>query len=604
MIEYDAQKALLVDAPPTGKRWIHELKLDGFRMGLIIRGRAVQIFSRRGTEYTAAYPEIVAAARKLKVRDALIDGEVVVVDERGLSSFERLQRVGSDRTGLSFFAFDLLWLNGKDLRRMPLVDRKARLNDLLRDAPPILQFSAHFDDDGAAVFAKACELGAEGIVSKLRDGPYQSGVRSSDWRKSKCIKRQELVVGGFTDPDGSRVGIGSLLVGYYERGDLRFAGKVGNGPGWNDAFGRRLRTRLEKMEIDESPFTPRPPGWLGRNAHWVEPRLVAEVAFSEWTSGGNVRHPSLQGFRDDKRPREVVRERPSTPPADPRPKAARVYPRAGLSRDDLAKLYRDIADWVLPHVEGRPLTLVRARGPITREDALRSQATFVHHTARDQAFVPESVPRIRIAEKRKTGEYLYVDSIDALIAIIEAGVVEWHVWNARVPKVEWPNQVVFDLDPGDDVEWPAVVAAARRLRAVLAERDLDSWVKTTGGKGLHVVAPFRPEHDWDSVFEFTRDVATQLAEEDPSRYLVAFARAERRGKVLIDYKRNYRTSIAVAGFSLRARPDASMSIPVRWEELGRIRSAQWNAGNVTERLRRLKVDPWKDFWSTRQRLAL
>jgi bifunctional non-homologous end joining protein LigD len=441
----------------------------------------------------------------------------------------------------------------------------------------------------------------------MRDAPYRCGARSAEWQKIKCTRRQEFVVGGFTDPEGSRVGIGSLLIGYYEGDALRFAGKVGTGRGWNDTFGRKLRRELERAERKDSPFDPSPRGWLGKNAHWVAPKRVAEVEFSEWTADGSVRHPSLQGFRTDKKPTEVVREdavRLAAGSAEPTASTPRtVYPKARLTSADLASLYTEIAEWALPHVLDRPLTLVRMREPITKPDALRSQAEFVRHTARDQRFVSETVPRIRIPEKKKIGEYCYVDSLDGLLALISSGVIEWHVWNARVDDVEKPDRVVFAIEPGGGGRGRDVVGAARRLRGVLLERDLESWVKTTGGKGLHVVVPFRREHSWDDVFEFSKSVAALLADEEPDAYTTSFDKDDRTGRVLIDYKRNYRTSIAVAGFSLRARPNAPIAVPVAWSELGRVKGGdQWTATTIRTRLRRLKADPWAGYWTSRQRL--
>ena len=616
---YNPQKALLVDRPPTGAGWVHELKLDGFRMGVLIDRGDVRIISRRGTDYTREFPEVVRAAGRLRATRALLDGEVVVLDEHGVSRFQLLQQLGGSRRGLAYFAFDLLSLDGESLTRRPLEERKRILRKLVGKSAGVIRYNEHSDDDGKEVFNAACELGAEGIISKKRDGIYRLGARSADWQKIKCIKRQEFVVGGFTDPSGSRVGVGSILIGYYDEGSLRFVGKVGTGTGWSSAFGARLRRDLEPIEIDRTPFDPPPGGWLRKNAHWVRPKLVVEVEFTEWTADARVRHPSLKGFRRDKRPTEVLREREvrlrSAPAANTRrgassrattsAKSLMVFPRIRVSRQDLRDLYEAIAEWALPHVERRPLTLVRARGAITRDDALRTEAKFVHHTARDQRFVPAGVPRMPIEEKKKTGEYTYVDSTDALLALIDAGVVEWHVWNARVDDVERPDRVVFDIDPGEDVQWKATVTAARRLRALLEQRNLASWVKTTGGKGLHVVAPFRRDHDWDSVFEFSREIAQKMANEDPESYIVSFDRAARRGKVLIDYKRNYRTSIAVAGFSTRAYPSAPLSIPVAWDELARIgRSDRWNVTNIRERLRKLKRDPWEEYWSCTQRLVL
>ncbi|HVD60901.1 MAG TPA: non-homologous end-joining DNA ligase [Gemmatimonadaceae bacterium] len=306
---YDPQKALLMAEPPSGDRWIHEIKLDGFRMGLRIDRGDVRIISRRGNEYTSDYPEIVAAAKKLRANQALLDGELVVIDKSGITRFQLLQQLGEARRGLAYFAFDLLAIDGENLLRLPLEERKKRLKKLIGRSKGLIRYTTHAEAEGAEVFAKACALGAEGIISKLRDGPYRLGARSSDWQKIKCIKRQEFVVGGFTDPSGSREGVGSILVGYYERGLLRFAGKVGTGKGWSNSFSLQLRQRLERIETDKAPFDPPPAGWLGRNAHWVKPRLVAEVEFTEWTDDGRVRHPSLQGFRTDKRPRDVHRER-------------------------------------------------------------------------------------------------------------------------------------------------------------------------------------------------------------------------------------------------------------------------------------------------------
>ena len=310
--DYDPQQALLVAEPPKGDRWVHEIKLDGFRMGVFVAGhdetRGPRIISRNGTDYTAKFPEIVAAAMELPARAALLDGEVVVLDEGGRSSFQLLQKLGASRRGLAFFAFHLLALEGEDLKPLPLLERKRRLQDLIGQRPSAIRYTPNLEADGAAVYAHACWLGAEGIVSKCRTAPYRAGKRSDDWQKTKCVRRQEFVVGAFTEPEGSREGVGSLLLGYYAGGSLRYAGKVGTGKGWNDGFGRKLRELLEPIEVDAPPFDAAPPCALGRLAHWVEPRLVAEVQFAEWTGDGKIRHPSLQGLRADKRPTDVRRE--------------------------------------------------------------------------------------------------------------------------------------------------------------------------------------------------------------------------------------------------------------------------------------------------------
>jgi bifunctional non-homologous end joining protein LigD len=598
---YDAQLALLVSEPPSGRDWIHELKLDGYRIGVLVEDGAVRLMSRRGKEWTAEFPALVAAAKQLPTRDVVLDGEVVMLSEQGISSFEALQNRARDSRSLAYFAFDLLSLDGNDVSRLPLIERKRALQELIGDGVGIIKYTHHFDDPGPVVLRQACRLGAEGIVSKRRDAAYRWGARHDDWQKSKCTKRQEFVVGGFTDPSGSRVGVGSMLIGYYEGDDLRFAGKVGTGRGWGAKFGVDLREKLERIATKTAPFNPKPPGWLGRNAHWVKPKYVVEVEFTEWTAGGHVRHPSLQGFREDKDARDVVRERPVDVVSD----ASRpAFPRIGISRDDLVALYTDIADWVLPHVLNRPLTIVRCKGPVTKDDALRSQCTFVRHTSRDNAWAPRSVPRLRITEKRKIGEYLYVSDLSSLLALIEHGAVEWHVWNATVDDIEHPDRIVFDLDPGDGATWVQIVDAARRVRAALRTLKLESWVKTTGGRGVHVVVPFQREHGWDDVFAFSRAIAETIASADPDSFTTSFDKADRIGKVLIDYKRNYRTSIAVAGFSTRARPNGSLSVPIAWRELGpSLRPDQFTVANIRERLRR-RTDPWADLWPAHQRLPL
>ena len=588
--------------------WLHELKLDGYRIGVIIDGRSVTLLSRRGNDWTAEFPELVESARTLRVTRAVLDGEVVVLSESGISSFEALQRRGRERGTLAFFAFDLLALNGEDVASEPLIDRKQRLHDLIGEQAGIIRYTEHFEGDGARVLRQACTLGAEGIVSKRRDAPYRWGARHADWQKSKCSKRQEFVVGGFTDPSGSRVGVGSMLIGYHDGDKLRFAGKVGTGRGWSASFGRDLRKKLEAIAVNESAFDPRPPGWLGRNAHFVKPKYVAEVEFTEWTAGGHIRHPSFQGFRKDKAPRDVVREeavpggRAERGRSENADRSRLVFPTIKVRQSDVIDVYREIGEWALPHIRNRPLTVVRCKGVITKPDALRSQCVFVRHTAPESKWAPPDMPRVKIQEKKKVGEYAYVDTIDHLLGMLSRDVIEWHVWNAHADDVDKPDRLVFDLDPGEDVSWTRVVAAARRVRDALKGLDLESWVKTTGGRGLHVVVPFKRGPSWDDAFAFSRTVAEAIAQDDPKRYTISFAKADRPGRVLIDYKRNYRTSIAVAGFSLRAKPEGTISVPVEWDELARLKPERLNVKTIRARLKD-RHDPWKDLWRSKQSLG-
>jgi bifunctional non-homologous end joining protein LigD len=616
---YRAQLALLVDEPPEGDGWLHEVKYDGYRIGCAIEGGRVTLWSRRGKDWTREFPEVVAAVHGLGLRSALLDGEVAVLLPDGRTSFQALQNAftGAPRANLVYFVFDLLQLEGEDLAARPVEDRKAALAGILRSGDRVVRFSPHVAGGGAAVFREACRLGLEGIVSKRRGQPYRPG-RGASWVKTKCVLRQELVIGGFTDPEGAaRDGIGALLVGVHDGGALRFAGKVGTG--FTNAQARALRARLEGLAHGECPFTPRPEGWLGKNAHWVRPDLVCEVAFTEWTEDGKIRHPSFQGLRDDKRAGEVVRERAApTPhegraadaPADgSRASAGRagdgagvritnpdrvVYPDLGLTKLDVARYYEAVADAMLPHLRGRPLTLVHC------PSGLAGECRFLKHS---RSWAPEVVRRVRIPEKTKVGEYLVVDTRAALLSIVQMNVLELHTWNSTVERLEEPDRIVLDLDPGPEVRFAEVVRAARLVRDALAALGLAAFVKTTGGAGLHLVVPLVPHRPWQECLAFARAFAGALARHDPARLTTRFPRAGRERKILLDYLRNNRTNTSVAAFSTRARPGAPVSVPISWDELGpRLRPERHTIRTVPRRLVRLRADPWASWDAARRPL--
>jgi bifunctional non-homologous end joining protein LigD len=607
---YEPQLATLVTAPPTGDAWLHELKYDGYRIGCRIDGDDVSLLSRRGKDWTAAFPEVCAAARRLGARRALLDGEVAVVLADGRTSFQALQNYfGGQRAGLCYFAFDLLHLDGVDLTPRPLEERKQALERLLASGG-LIRYSAHVVGDGAAFFGRACGMGLEGIVSKLRAQPYKAG-RNTGWQKSKCTRRQELVIGGFTDPEGARQGIGALLVGVHDDGGrLLFAGKVGTG--FSQRSARELRQRLDALEQKTSPFQPHPAGFA--HAHWVKPTLVAEVNFAEWTSDGKVRHASFQGLRTDKPAREVVAERPVEPSAPGRPDGAAevagvpishpdrvLYPDIGLTKLALAEFYASIGDAILPHVVGRPLTLVRCpKGLIGSGDG--EGCHFMKHS---KVWAPPALRRVRIRERTKTGEYLVIDDLAGLIALVQMDILEIHTWNARADDVEHPDRVVFDLDPGPEVAWRAVIDAARVVRRALASLELDCFVKTTGGRGLHVVVPIVADRSVADCLAFSRALVSAIASRDPERYTVAIAKAGRANKILLDYLRNNRTNTSVAAFSTRARARAPVSVPLAWEELSaRMTSDHFTVATVPARLRKGKgKDPWQGYWRCRQRLT-
>jgi bifunctional non-homologous end joining protein LigD len=630
------QLATLVTEAPAGDGWLHELKFDGYRiLGRIQDGRA-RLISRNGNDWTDNFPSLTAALEALPVSQALVDGEVAVLLPDGTTSFQALQNALSqrDQGELVYFAFDLPYLEGYDLTRARLEDRKAALAALLSGAATAVRYSAHVVGSGDAFFEKACGMRLEGIVSKRRDAAYEPG-RGGSWLKVKCLRRQEVVIGGWTEPSGSRTGLGALLVGVHEKdGDLTFAGKVGTG--FTDKVLRDLRRLLGAREQDASPFSPRPKG-VGA-AHWVKPELVAEVAFTEWTGDGKMRHPSFQGLRADKPAREVVRERETPtervagPAETPRPRRSNepapktaprsstrssargtgeapatiagvrlthpdrvLYPAQGLTKRDLAEFYVSIADWILPHVVGRPLTLVRC------PEGLDAECFYMKHSG---VWAPPALRRVKIKEKTKTGEYLVVDDLAGVVSLVQMGILEIHTWNSLADRVEEPNRIVFDLDPGPAVAFEQVMAGARLLRESLRSVSLESFVKTTGGKGLHVVVPLAPGHGWDETFGFSELVASQIVREDPRTYTDSMPKAGRQAKILIDVLRNNRGSTSVAAYSTRARPEAPVSVPLAWEELQRdLRPDQFTVKNLPRRLSSLKADPWARYFTLRQKLA-
>jgi bifunctional non-homologous end joining protein LigD len=618
------QLATLVDRAPEGDAWLHEIKFDGYRILCRLEGGRVHLLSRNAKDWTARFADIATAAARLPARTALLDGEVAVLRPDGATSFQALQQwLGDAKISgtLVYMTFDLLHLNGRDLRGSPLESRKAALQTLLAKANagegPV-RYSAHVAGGGGAFLRRACGLGLEGAVSKRRDAPYSSG-RGMTWLKAKCLQRQEVVIGGYTEPEGARVGLGALLVGVRDGATLRYAGKVGTG--FSDADLRALVPRLRSLRRRESPFdaAPRFP-----RVHWVSPELVGEVAFTEWTGDGRMRHPSFQGLREDKPARAVVRERavsaPQAPSRAPRLPAAPLalsppasadatpgaiagvklthpdrvlYPEIGLTKRDLARYYEAVADWILPHLADRPTTLLRC------PDGVGAKCFFQRH-ARPGAGT--ALRRVRITMDAGRGEFLVAESLPALIELTQMSVLEIHTWNSVAHQLERPDRAVFDLDPGPGVRWTQMLDAARLVRRTLQTAKLESFVKTTGGKGLHVVVPLAPS-SWDKVSEFTRVVATEIARSAPERYTATMAKAARKGRIYIDYLRNTRGATSVSAFSPRATAEAPVSVPLSWDELAPdLPSDHYTVKTVPRRLTALRADPWARYWTLRQSL--
>jgi bifunctional non-homologous end joining protein LigD len=593
--------AQLVENAPKGGNWLHEIKLDGYRMQARIDGGQVQLLTRKGLDWTGKFKPIANALKDLKIPSALLDGEIVVEDEAGVSSFSALQQeLKGKGERFVYYVFDLLYLDGEDLRKATLADRKAALRLLFDDLPQggVIRFSDHLEEDGATLVRHACRMGLEGIISKRADQPYRSG-RGDDWVKSKCTLRQELVIAGYLPSTAAKKAVGSLVMGVYEAGKLVPVGRVGTG--FTAEVAGALYKTLTSIEIKASPFASKLPTAGSRGVKWVRPELVAEVEFRGWTHDGMVRQGSFQGLREDKDPREVVRETVghASPVASPGSTVLEethlthpdrvLWEGEGITKLGLAEFYTEIADWILPQIVNRPLSLLRCPGGSQKECFFQKHAWA--------GLDEDLIQRVRVGDD----DAVAIQNLSGLLALVQAGVLEIHPWGSTLKNPEKPDRLVFDLDPGDGVSWDAVVQGALDVRDYLQDLNLESFVKTSGGKGLHVVVPLRPKASWDEAKAFAADVAAAMAKASPALYTDTMAKRARTGRIFIDYLRNGRGATAVAAYSTRARAGAPVSTPVAWEELPTIRSGnQYRFGNLAARLSHLRDDPWADFGNVDQ----
>lgn len=565
------QKATLVDHVPSGSAWIHEMKYDGYRCQLAIGGGEAKVYTRSGLDWSDKFPGIVAAARELEVGSALLDGEIVALDENGRSSFSALQQgISEGGRGLTLFLFDALEIDGEDLTPLPNIERKGRLATLLGPGkPPILLYADHILGRGEELLRAMCDAGQEGIISKRADAPYR-GRRTKCWLKVKCIQRQEFVIVGWTPSDKKGRGFRSLLLGVNEDGGLRYVGKVGTG--FSMQLIHDLLARMETIEVEKAPTAvPRPDA---RGAHWVKPQLVCEVAFTEFTSEGVVRHPSFLGLRADKKAREVVRELPQrverAVPAEPaddvkisNPERV-LWPEAGITKAELVAYYRTVGPLMAEWSADRPLSLVRC--PQGRAKKCFFQK---HNTG---SFGPH-VHQIEIEEKKGDFEdYVYVEDPAGLIACVQMGTIEFHGWGAPTRDIEKPDRLVFDIDPDEGLGFEMVKRAAKDLHKYLADMGLQSFPLLTGGKGLHVVVPLTPRAEWPAVKDFAQRFAVALATAEPERFTANLAKAARKGRIFMDYLRNQRGATAIMPYSARAREGAPVSAPITWDELDETQS--------------------------------
>lgn len=602
---FSPELATLVDAPPPDpENWVFEVKFDGYRMLARIEDGEARLITRNANDWTDKLLPLKRELERMKLPDGWYDGEIVVHDEHGKPDFGKLQLAfdGKQADAIAFFLFDVPYFDGHDLRELPLVERRGLLEQLLaRKKSERVRFSAEFGSKPDELVVAACKIGLEGVIGKRRDSRYVSR-RSPEWIKLKCGLRQEFVIGGFTDPKGSRTGIGSLLLGTYdEDGVLRYAGNVGSG--FNHSSLASIARQLEKLRSDESPFPPR--AVPGRKHHWVKPVLVAEVSFSEWTSAGAVRHPVFQGLRDDKPAKGITREkaqhmtdtagRQEEPVAAPGKLPAtmkitngdRVIDKeSGATKLDLIRYYALVGELMMEHLKGRPVSLVRAPEGVGGELFFQKHADVrkmpgLRHL--DQALDPDHPPMLEVA------------SVEGILSSAQWNVVEIHTQNALKGTYDRPNRMVFDLDPGEGVEWPAMQEAAQLMHAFLDELGLPAFLKTSGGKGLHVVVPIKGGHDWDTVKGFSQAIVHHMAATLPDRFAFKSGPKNRVGKIFIDYLRNGQGATTVAAWSARVRPGLGISVPLRWEELAGLKSStQWTVANVHTRLDEGNA-PWDGY---------
>ncbi len=581
------QLATLVTEPPGSGDWLYEVKHDGYRMLARISKDGVRFFTRSGNDWTKKLPHLKKALEALRLEDTWLDGEIVVPVAEGRSSFQQLQNAfdaGRD-TNIVYQVFDAPFLDGEDLRERPVMERKDLLKKSLKENNAI-KFSAHLEGDAGEVLEHACKLELEGLIGKQAKAPYTAG-RSRTWIKLKCRRRQDFVIAGYTPPKGSRSGFGALLVGVYEKSKLVYAGKVGTG--FDDENLKKLLDAMKPLKSDEPPFADPP---REKGVTWIEPKLVAEVQFAERTDEGILRQASFMGLRKDLPPKQVGEERAVKPVHISSPERI-IWPKLEFRKIDLARYVEAVADSLIPHLKDRPLTLVRC------PDGAEGQCFYQRHLMHAKS--PGNLLTVK-RERSSKGAYIYLDSLEGALSAVQNGAVEFHTWGATVPDIRHPDRFTMDLDPDPDLPWKKLVDGTLMLKALLDGLGLRSYLKTTGGKGLHVVAPVEPKVEWDELKEFTRRLALFLEKARPDLFTSNIRKDRRGGRIFVDYLRNSETASAVAAFSPRARPEGGVSMPISWNELNRDLRKKFTVKNVPGILGK-RQDPWADYWTTRQTIT-
>jgi bifunctional non-homologous end joining protein LigD len=597
------QLATLVDQIPHGDDWQYEIKFDGYRVLARVANGDVALLTRDGKDWTTKLPHQAQAIRALGLKNAWLDGEIVVLDRHGMPSFQLLQNAFDENSTaqIVYFLFDLPYLNGRDLRNAPLTERRALLRQLLADAGDgPLRFSAPLDQPPHKLLAGACEMALEGLIGKRADARYVEG-RSADWIKLKCRQRQEFVIGGYTEPQGTRKFFGALLLGVHAGdGTLRYAGKVGTG------FSREtlhaVFDRLHPLHEAGCPFAQAPRGIA--HAHWVKPQLVAEISFAEWTHDGLLRQAAFHGLRIDKPAAQIRRERAVHVPSkhdDPLDgvqitHADRVIDaQSGATKSDLARYYAAVASRLLPYLARRPVYLLRC------PEGIGGQQFFQKHSS------GMAIPGIGELDRSLDpghGPLMVIESAQALLGAIQMGTVELHACNATADRIDTPDCMVFDLDPDPELPWTTVVEGARLMKVLLDELGLTSFVKTSGGKGLHLLVPLAHRNHWDDVSGFSKVIAQHMARTLPRHFSAKMGAKNRVEKIFVDYLRNQRKASTVLPYSVRARPGLPVATPIAWDELDALSGADmWTIASLPQRLAQQADDPWRDYAGTRQSLT-
>ena len=608
------QLATLVDTVPTHGDWRYEIKFDGYRVLARIDGDEVRLFTRNGHDWTAKMPHQAAAIAQLGLESGWLDGEMVVANEQGVPDFQALQNAFETERSeqIVYYLFDAPYLNGMDLTEVALEQRRAALKALLKKhAGQCLRFSDDFDESATALLESACQMQMEGLIGKRVGSVYRS-QRSNEWIKLKCKHRQEFVVVGYTEPKGSRGGFGALLLGLHDAdsGEMRYAGKVGTG--FSEATLRSILQRLEPLVTRKKAVVNPPSGMQARGVHWVEPTLLAEVAYAEMTRDGAVRHSVFHGLRDDKPAENIT---PEVPISQPRGKGRAkrqdtgkdhsnqiriTHPEriidasSGTTKQQLAEYYASIAPWLLPQLQDRPVALVRAPDGIAGELFFQKNAGQL------------AIEELEHYSKAEAGQAcMIINTPKALIGAMQMGTVELHTWNATRTDFAHPDRFVLDLDPDPTLPWKAMVEATKLTQTVLDELGLTSFLKTSGGKGIHIVVPLKPKADWSAVKDFSHAIVNHIATLVPERFSAVAGPKNRIGKIFIDYLRNGLGATTACAYAARAREGLPVSVPISREEVAQIKSAaQWNIHNLHERLAELETDPWADFNKCRQTITV